>query len=439
MANIHLSPYEIILKKRTGEKLSGREIDFMVRGFNGGIIPSYQFSAFLMAVFFRGMSENEVFSLTKSMMDSGEVMDLSKLGRVTVDKHSTGGVGDKVSIVLAPLAAAGGITVPMMCGRSLGHTGGTIDKLESIKGLNTNLSKKDFFGLLKKSNIAIISQTEKIAPADKKIYALRDVTATVDSIPLIAASIMSKKLAEGADTLLLDVKTGSGAFIKDAGNSEKLALLMVKIAKSMKRKCVAIITDMNQPLGYAVGNSLEIKECIETLKDRGPEDLKSICVEFAAYMFVMGGKTKNLQSGRMLALKLLKDGSALEKLCEMIQNQGGDPDVLKNTSLLPSSKYICRLNSPKRGYLKKLNTHEIGLTAVMIGAGRKDMSSKIDPGAGIILRKKIGDFTGKGETLATIHTSDKNILKHAKERLLRSFILSKTKPDRPKLIRKIIR
>jgi thymidine phosphorylase len=439
MSKTHMSPYEIILKKRNGGNLSGPEIDFMVRGFNKGSIPSYQFSALLMAIFFMGMSENEIFSLTKSMMNSGDVLSLSKISKCTVDKHSTGGVGDKVSIILAPLAAAGGVTVPMMCGRSLGHTGGTLDKLESIPGFRTNLSKNDFFRFLKKSKVAMIGQTEKIAPADKKIYALRDITATVDSIPLIAASIMSKKLAEGANALLLDVKTGNGAFIKDIEDSEKLALLLVKIAKNMKRKCAAIITDMNQPLGYAIGNSLEIKECIETLHDRGPEDLKSLCVEFAAHMFLFGKKTKSIQAGKILALRLIEDGSAFRKLCEMAKNQGGDVKSLENPSLLPSSKYACRLKSPRKGYIKDINTHEIGLTAVMTGAGRKDLSSKIDPGAGIILHKKIGDFTDKGETLATIYTSRQNIMVYAKERLLDSFSVSKTRPAKQKLIYKIIR
>ncbi|MBN2189928.1 MAG: thymidine phosphorylase [Candidatus Aureabacteria bacterium] len=434
-----MSPYEIILKKRNGGNLSELEIDFMVRGFNECAIPPYQFSSFLMAVFFRGMSEDEIFSLTKSMMNSGEVLSLSEISKYTVDKHSTGGVGDKVSIILAPLAAAGGVTVPMMCGRSLGHTGGTLDKLESIRGFRTNLSKKDFFRNLKKSKVAMMGQTEKIAPADKKIYALRDITATVDSIPLIAASIMSKKLAEGAKALLLDVKTGNGAFIKDIGDSEKLARLMVKIAKKMKRKCTAVITDMNQPLGYAIGNSLEIKECIETLHDRGPEDLKSLCVEFAAHMFLLGKKTKSIQAGKILALRLIKDGSAFRKLCEMAKNQGGDVKSLENPSLLPSAKYICRLKSAGKGYIKGINTHEIGLTAVMIGAGRKDLSSKIDPGAGIMLHKKIGDFTEKGEPLATIYTSRKNLTGYAKERLLDSFSISKTVPAKQKLIHRIIR
>lgn len=439
MENTCLTPYEIILSKRGGKELTENQITAMVMGFTSGKIPQYQFSSFLMAVYFRGMTGRETCFLTKCMMNSGEILDLSFLKKKTVDKHSTGGVGDKVSIILAPIAAAGGVPVPMMSGRGLGHTGGTLDKLESIPGFKTNLTKKTFFRLLKKSNIAMIGQTDKIAPADKKMYALRDVTATVESIPLIASSIMSKKLAEGTDCLILDVKTGTGAFMRKMKDAETLARLLVNIAKKMGKKVTALITDMNQPLGTAVGNSLEIKECIETLKNSGPEDLTKLCVELAGYMFAISGKTKNKGSGRGLAKKLLANGTALKKFREMVKNQGGNIDSTEDTSLLPKTKYNKKVLSPKTGFIKSINALEVGLTAVFIGAGREKLDASIDHGAGFKFFKKVSDRVKKGDAILEIHCSSKNKLGKAEKRILKCISFSKTKPRKPRLIYKVIK
>lgn len=408
-----MTPYEIIAKKRDGLALTEKEIDFMVRGFTLDKIPSYQMSAFLMAVYLVGLNKKETLHLTKSMINSGEVMDHSSLGKPCIDKHSTGGVGDKISIILAPLAACGGIIVPMASGRALGHTGGTLDKLESIPGFSTQLTKEQFKEQLSRIGVAMIGQTEELAPADGKIYALRDVTATIESIPLTSASIMSKKLAEGIDGLVLDVKAGSGAFMKTIKDARKLADTMIEIGRGMGKKVTALITDMNQPLGNTVGNILEIKECIEVLKGGGPEDTKKLTFILADHMFRL--------AGRKFSREFLENGSAYKKFLEMVEAQGGRlPDKF------PEARIQEPVPAPKGGYINRIDTQELGFACNELGAGRITLDTKIDYTAGLIIKRKLGDKVRKGEPLAIAHTN--RAPKDIVPRIQNAYTISKTRP-----------
>lgn len=430
--------YDIILKKRNGNKLTKEEIAFFVNSYTKGDIPDYQASALLMAVYFQGMDDEETANLTEAMMNSGDVYDLSSISGKKIDKHSTGGVGDKVSIILSPLAASAGVTVPMMSGRGLGHTGGTLDKLESIPGFRTNLTKDEFMSNLKKINVAMIGQSESIAPADKRMYALRDVTGTIESIPLIAGSIMSKKLAEGIDGLVLDVKTGNGAFMKKEKDAIKLARVMFAIGKKMGKKVVALITDMEQPLGNAIGNSLEIKECIEVLKGSGPQDLIDITLELGAYMLKLAGKANNAAKGKDILKRHLSDGSAYQRFREMVILQGGDVRAIDNPLMLPSARFSKELLSEKSGYISKMDTEAIGIASCMLGAGRERIEDKIDPAAGIIIEKKIGDNVKKGETLAVLHYNSEEKISEPYKRLQSAIFIGRKKPGKRRLIKRII-
>lgn len=428
---------DIIQKKRNGNELSTEEIQFFIQGYTNGDIPDYQASALAMAIYFQGMTEREMADLTKAMVESGETIDLSQIEGVKVDKHSTGGVGDSVSLVLGPLVASCGIPVAKMSGRGLGHTGGTIDKLESVPGFHVELDKEQFIELVNKNKIAIIGQTGNLTPADKKLYALRDVTATVESIPLIASSIMSKKIAAGADCICLDVKTGAGAFMKTIKDARKLAKAMVKIGNLTGRKTIAVISDMSQPLGYAVGNALEVKEAIDTLKGEGPEDLTELCLTLGSYMVYLGGKAENLEQARNMLLEKLKNGEAIEKFKTFLQAQGGDPSVVDHPAKLPQSKYRFQLEAKEEGYIAEMVADEIGHAAMLLGAGRETKNSPIDLSVGIVLHKKIGDKVQKGESLLTIYSNFSNV-DHIKEKLYESIHITQTKVNVPTLIHEVI-
>ncbi|MEO0082832.1 MAG: thymidine phosphorylase [candidate division WOR-3 bacterium] len=428
-----MTAYEIILKKKLGQKLSDDEIEYIVSGYTNNVIPDYQFSAFLMAVYFQGMSFEETTALTNAMLHSGKIFDLTTIPNFKVDKHSTGGVGDKVSLILAPLVASLSMVVPMVSGRGLGHTGGTLDKLESIPGFKTDLTEKKFISQLKKIGVAMIGQTKELVPADKKIYALRDVTATVDSIPLIAASIMSKKLAEGIDGLVLDVKTGSGAFMKDYRDAETLAKVMIAIGKRMHKKVGALITNMEQPLGYMVGNALEVIESIECLKGNGPADLMQITTALAYEMLLMSKKYQKNKIKEMID-QAINDGLALAKFREIIKCQGGDERIIDDYQLLPQPKHRFSIPSPKSGYIQKLDALTIGLLSVELGCGRKTISDKIDYSAGFIFKKKIGDKVKKGEILVDILANDRNRIKAVSEKILNAYKISNEKIVAPQLI-----
>ena len=420
-----MTPYEIILKKRNGTCLTSVEIQYIIKEFTKGNIPPYQMSAFLMAVYFQGLNPKETISFTESILNSGETLNLSGLGKPIIDKHSTGGVGDKISLILAPLAASGGIVVPMISGRALGHTGGTLDKLESIAGFNTRLTINQFKQQLSSIGVCMIGQTKELAPADDKMYALRDVTATVESIPLISASIMGKKLAEGIDSLVLDVKVGNGAFTKSTQQATKLAKTMIAIGYKMDKKVIALITDMNQPLGYTIGNSLEVKESLDVLRGKGPSDVRNLSIALAGYMFKLGGRT----NGENLARKLLDNGSAYKKFLEMVKAQGG------NIQKLPEAKIKKPIPAPRSGYLIGIDTLELGLCSIQLGAGRITMESSIDHSVGIVIAHKIGDKIEKGEPLAILH-----INKSAKEieiRIKKAFKIGPKKPKPLPLIYKV--
>lgn len=397
---------DIIQKKRDDQVLSREEIAFLIRGHLRGEIPDYQITAFLMAVFFRGMTEEETLALTCEMLESGVVLDLSEVPGRKVDKHSTGGVGDKTSLIIAPIVAAAGIPVPMISGRGLGHTGGTLDKLESIPGFNVNLSLDQFRSVLKFCQMALIGQTREIAPADKKLYALRDVTATVESIPLISASIMSKKLAEGIDGLVLDVKTGKGAFMKEFGDARKLASSLVKIGRGMGKDVSALVTSMEQPLGHAIGNSLEVVECFEVLQGRGPEDLAMLSIELAARMILLGGGESDLPVARRRARELCHNGKALDRFRNCIKLQGGDPRVADDYSLMPAAQHRADVLAPRAGYVSKCDAMNLGVASMILGAGRETIDSIIDHAVGIVVHKKIGDPVSPGDPLCTMHYND---------------------------------
>jgi pyrimidine-nucleoside phosphorylase len=423
---------DVILRKRGGEELTREEIAFFVEGYTRGEIPDYQASALAMAVYFRGMTEAETVALTESMMRTGEVLDLSALPGPKVDKHSTGGVGDKTSMVLAPLAAACGTFVPMISGRGLGHTGGTLDKLESIPGFRVGLTLGEFRSVLARSGLGLIGQTPEIAPADRKLYALRDVTATVESRPLIAASIMSKKMAEGIDALVLDVKTGDGAFMVKEEDSRALAEAMLAIGRGMGKRVVALITDMEQPLGLAVGNALEIVECIETLQGRGPADLETLSVELAAWMVHLAGTASLLDDARARVREALTSGAGLAKFREVIALQGGDPLVCEDLARMPRARETVDLRAESAGRVTAIACRAVGTAAMLLGAGRETVDSRIDPAVGLVLRKKVGDAVAAGETLLTVHVNDRRRLDEALALLRRAVRIGpEAPPPRP--------
>lgn len=431
--------YDIIYKKREGQKLTKEELEFLIKGYVEGDIPDYQMSAWAMAVYFQGMDAEETANLTMLMAESGDMIDLSPIKGVKVDKHSTGGVGDTTTLVLAPLVASAGIPVAKMSGRGLGHTGGTIDKLESIPNFNTSLSRDKFFENVNQHGVSVMGQTGNLTPADKKLYALRDVTATVESIPLIASSIMSKKLAGGADAIVLDVKTGNGAFMKDFESAKKLAEAMVAIGKNLGRNTAAYITDMNQPLGYAVGNALEVKEAIQTLKGQGPEDLTELCVELGAAMLQLAGKVEDLEAGKEILRENLKNGKALSKFAEMIKAQGGNAEVVEDLSLLPTAANTVEVKAEKAGCISEIKALDVGLAAMILGAGRENKDSEIDLAVGLELRKKKADQVKPGDTLAVLHYNDNKNLDEAKAKLLSAFTITEAKIEKDKLLYEIIK
>ena len=430
--------YDIIVKKRNGEALTDEEIAFFVKGYTDGSIPDYQASALLMAIYFQGMTEHETAVLTMEMAHSGDMLDLSAIKGMKADKHSTGGVGDKTSLVLTPLAASIGIPVAKMSGRGLGHTGGTIDKLESFPGFTTGISEETFINNVNTIGIAIAGQTKNMAPADKKLYALRDVTGTVDSIPLIASSIMSKKLAAGADVIVLDVKTGSGAFMKTEEDSIKLAEEMVKIGNNVGRKTLAVISDMDEPLGYAVGNAIEVKEAIDTLNGHGPADLLELCLTIGSLMAIGTGKAGSTEEARKLLIEKLDDGSALKKFAEFVEAQGGDSAPVFNTDLLPQASIVREVTSPVDGYVSHIESDRVGISAMKLGGGRETKESEIDLSVGILINKKVGDSVKKGEKIATLYANDNAKLEAALSELEQSYSYSQTPVERPELIKTII-
>jgi pyrimidine-nucleoside phosphorylase/thymidine phosphorylase len=399
---------DLIQKKKQGEVLNKTEIDFIVQGYTKGEIPDYQMSAFLMAVYFKGMDKEEISNLTLSFVDSGDRVDLSAIEGIKVDKHSTGGVGDKISLIVIPLVASVGVPIAKMSGRGLGHTGGTIDKLESIKGFKTELTSEEFIHNVNTYKMAIAGQSGNLTPADKKIYALRDVTATVDSIPLIASSIMSKKIASGSDAIVLDVKVGSGAFMKTVDEARELARTMVNIGKMLNRNTVAVITDMNQPLGHEVGNANEIREAIEVLKGHGSEDETMVALTIASHMSVLGGAFKEFDEAFNHLKELIKTGEAIEKLKELVKIQGGNPDVIDNPELLPKAKYHLEVKANENGYITSIEAEEIGIAAMLLGAGRKTKEDVIDFAAGITLVKKVGEEVKIGDVICVLHSNLEN-------------------------------
>jgi pyrimidine-nucleoside phosphorylase len=430
---------DLIRKKRDCGELSREEIDFLVSGYTRGEIPDYQMAAWLMAVWIRGLNRAEIASLTEAMLYSGEVLNHSEIPGKKVDKHSTGGVGDKTSLILAPIVAAGGLTVPMISGRGLGHTGGTLDKLEAIPGFNVNLSLAEFRRVLRECGMGLIGQTAEIAPADKRIYALRDVTSTVENVGLICASIMSKKLAEGIDALVLVVKSGSGAFMKKEEDSVRLAEVMVETGKRMGKKVVALITDMNEPLGRLAGHSHEVLESVEVLKGRGPEDLRDLSLELSAWMFFLGEKAKSVEQGRRLAEKMVATGQALEKLRQGIRLQRGDERVVDEPERLPQARFHAEVLSPAAGYVNVTNCEQLGTALAMLGGGREKKEGKIDHAVGLEFHKRIGDRVEKDENLVTIHYNSDAKLVQAKSLIASSYAVSETaaREKRP-LVRGII-
>ncbi|WP_066637493.1 pyrimidine-nucleoside phosphorylase [Desulfolucanica intricata] len=420
--------YDLILKKRRGISLTADEIEFFVKKYDQGEIPDYQVSALLMAIFFRGLDAEETAALTLAIADSGDRADLSPISGIKVDKHSTGGVGDKTTLVLIPLVAAAGVPVAKMSGRGLGHTGGTIDKLESIPGMKVNLEPHEFIEQVNRVKAAVVAQTGKLAPADKKLYALRDVTATVDSIPLIASSVMSKKIAAGADAIVLDVKTGSGAFMRKVEDAYKLAKTMVSIGKKVNLHTVALVTNMDEPLGMSVGNALEVLEAIHTLQGNGPHDLEQLCLALGSQMLLAAKKVKTEEDGQKLLKTLLKNGKALEKFREIILAQGGNAEVIDNTALLPRSSVQEKITVTADGYVQGINAEMIGNAAMMLGAGRETKDSEIDLAAGLVLEKKVGDKVASGDILAILHTNKSEIIEEAGKMVKDSFIIGEKKP-----------
>ena len=427
---------DIIEKKRDGQILTKEEIEFFIEGYTNGDIPDYQASSLAMAIFFQDMNEEERAALTMAMVNSGDVIDLSKINGIKVDKHSTGGVGDTTTLVLAPLVAAVGVPVAKMSGRGLGHTGGTIDKLESIDGFHVEISEADFIKLVNENQVAVIGQTGNLTPADKKLYALRDVTGTVNSIPLIASSIMSKKIAAGADAIVLDVKTGNGAFMKTLEDAEALAHAMVSIGNNVGRNTMAIISDMSQPLGRAIGNALELKEAIDTLNGQGPEDLTELVLTLGSQMVVLAERASTLEEARQLLNEAIENGSALDKFKTFLENQGGDASVVNLPELLPTAEYQIDYKAKSSGVVSELIANEIGVASMMLGAGRQTKDDDIDLSVGIVLNKKVGDKVNVGESLLTIHSNRENVDDVIKK--LDESIEIKAQAKTPTLIHKII-
>ncbi|MBP3038989.1 pyrimidine-nucleoside phosphorylase [Bacillaceae bacterium Marseille-Q3522] len=428
---------DLITKKRDGEELSAEEIQYIINGYTNGSIPDYQISAFVMAIYFKGMTEAECANLTMAMVSSGEQIDLSGISGIKVDKHSTGGVGDTTTLILGPLVASVGVPVAKMSGRGLGHTGGTIDKLESIPGFHVELDKEVFIRLVNENKLAVVGQSGNLTPADKKLYALRDVTGTVDSIPLIASSIMSKKIAAGADAIVLDVKTGAGAFMKTPEDSRKLAKAMVQIGNSVGRKTTAVITDMSQPLGFAIGNALEVKEAIDTLKGHGPKDLTELCLALGSRMVCLAEKAADPDSARSMLEKAIADGSALETFKKFITAQGGDSSVVDNPQKLPQAPYTVEVEAEQSGYIAEITADAAGRAAMLLGAGRATKESEIDLAVGLMLRKKIGDMVEKGESLVTIYSRTEDVAE-VKQMLYENIKISPEKTTPPKLIYEVI-
>jgi len=439
-ASTPIRAIDVIRNKRDNHELTRAEIEYLVQAYTDGEIPDYQVSAWLMAVILRGMTRAETAALTDAMLRSGDVLDLSEFALPKIDKHSTGGVGDKTSLVLAPVAAAGGLLVPMISGRGLGHTGGTLDKLEAIPGFNVNLPVSEFRRILGACGCCMIGQTAEIAPADRKIYALRDVTATVESPYLICASIMSKKLAEGINGLVLDVKTGSGAFMKDEKDAMFLAELMVETGERMGKSMVALITDMDQPLGRYVGNALEVVEVLEVLRGEGSDDLRELCLELSAWMFQLGGKTQTIEAGKMLAKELIGSGKALDKFREMVKLQGGDLDTIDHPEKLPRPKHSLEVLSTKAGFVSAIECEAVGSACVVLGGGREKKEDSVDPGVGIVLHKKVGDAIRADESICTVHYNADALGERAKDMLLRSYHIADAPPvQRRPLVHRVIR
>lgn len=425
--------YDLIMKKRNGEALTTAEIDYMITEYVAGNIPDYQMSAFLMAVFFQGMTEEETLAMTQAVAHSGDMVDLSGIDGVKVDKHSTGGVGDKTSLVIAPIVAACGAKVAKMSGRGLGHTGGTVDKMESIPGMKTSLTQEEFFEVVNKTGLSIIGQSGNLAPADKKLYALRDVTATVDNIPLIAVSIMSKKLAAGNDSILLDVKTGSGAFMKTVEDSIALAEEMVRIGENAGRRTAALITNMDIPLGNNIGNSLEVIEAVNTLNGHGPADFTEVCMNLAGNMLYLAG-IGTIEECIEKAKAAVADGSALKRLAAMVEAQGGDPAYILDTENFEKAPFSYEVKAERTGYIASMNTESCGIASSMLGAGRETKESEIDFTAGIIIQKKVGDYVEAGETMATMYTSNEALFAAAVKRYQEAVVIAEKAPEKQPLI-----
>ncbi len=430
--------YDIIMKKRNGGELTTEEINFFIEGYTKGEIPDYQVSALMMAIYFQKMNKRETAELTQAMVESGEVMDLSSIHGIKVDKHSTGGVGDTTTLIVGPIVAAAGVPVAKMSGRGLGHTGGTIDKLESFEGFQVDLPIEKFIDNVNEIGIALAGQTANLAPADKKLYALRDVTATVDNLSLIAGSIMSKKIASGADAIVLDVKTGSGAFMKTEEDAFELAREMVDIGTHTGRNTIGVVTDMDQPLGFAVGNALEVKEAIDVLNGQGPKDLHDLCLTLASQMLVLGEKAETDEEARAILEEIIASGKGLDKLAAFVEAQGGDSEWVYNPDLLPTAVKQIPVLAPKDGFVKSIEAESVGIAALLLGAGRETKTSEIDLAVGIVLEKKIGDPVKAGEALAVLHVNDETKVEEATDRLLKAYGIAES-AETPKLIKGIVR
>ncbi|NLX91030.1 MAG: thymidine phosphorylase [Firmicutes bacterium] len=429
---------DLILKKRDGESLSAEEISFIIQEYNKENIPDYQMSALLMAIFFQGLNNKETSAFTAALAESGEVLDFSSLGKIVADKHSSGGVGDKVTLVLAPLVAAAEVPVAKISGRGLGFTGGTIDKLESIPGFSANLTIKRFSELVSQNNLAIMAQTDRLTPAEGKLYALRDVTGTIENISLIAASIMSKKIAAGAGAILLDVKTGRGAFMQSKEKAFHLAETMVRIGKEMGKRVVSVVTDMSQPLGFAVGNILEVKEALSVLKGEGPQEVEQLCLFLGGLILALVGKVRDPEEGQEELARLLKSGVALEKFKQMVAFQGGKLEYLENTDLFPKASYIEPIKAPKSGYLREIDALRVGRVAVLLGAGRSVKGEKIDPSVGVLLTHKVGDSVEEGEILAFLHGNKEDTLSASVKELTNAFLIVDERVEPPPLIHGVV-
>lgn len=428
---------DLIEKKRNGQELSKEEIYFIIEGYTNGDIPDYQMSALAMAIYFTDMTEDERANITMAIVESGDQIDLSAIEGIKVDKHSTGGVGDTTTLVLAPLVAALDVPVAKMSGRGLGHTGGTIDKLEAVPGFHVELDKNEFIDLVNKNKIAVIGQSGNLTPADKKLYGLRDVTGTVNSIPLIASSIMSKKIAAGADAIVLDVKTGAGAFMTEVEQAEELANAMVKIGNNVGRNTMAVISDMSQPLGFAIGNALEVQEAADTLRGKGPKDLEELCLTLGSFMVVLAGKAETKEEARKMLLEVMENGKAIETFKTFLKAQGGDESVIDDPSKMPQAKHQISFEADQDGYISEIVANEVGTAAMWLGAGRATKESVIDLAVGIVLHKKVGDEVKKGESIATLHSNQENV-DDVLKKLRESFSISSEKVEAPPLVYKEI-